>query len=376
MTEFSTNLDYIDTASFIVGYPRSGTTLMVALIDNHPDLLAFPEECYFLKLLTTPIIKDTELLNLVLKESVLARLQGDIPSFDREVNDRRNYNSFDYQHFKKKANKYFQLWRVSQGKQSTLQVLGLCALIKGYEVAVGKSAYSRWLIKIPLYERYWRQIFTDFPKAKIICMLRDPREAILSRTIKYSVKLQNSKKNAAPKLVAAVRNFQPPIRFLKEWKESISAARRIRESHPEQILLIRYENLVTNTVDTMQQVADFLNIKWAENLIQPSLNGNPWKGNSSHHRKFDNVTHPQQKNLHKFAPHQLWQIEAWIGDNMFKEPAEYKQSGVLNHVNLKAITTRLPGESLGKFIRNRSQMLSNMRRIMVNQGIHDHDSAA
>ncbi len=370
------NLDNIDTASFIVGYPRSGTTLMVALLDNHPDLLVFPEECYFLKLLNSNINKDTELLNLVLKESVLARLQGDIPSFDRKVADRRNYDSFDYQNFKDKANKYFQLWRVSQGKQSTLQVLGLGALIKGYEEAVGQNSYSRWLIKVPLYERHWRQIFADFPKAKIIYMLRDPREAILSRTIKYSVKLKDKEKGTASKLFAAVRNLQSPIRFIKEWKDSVSAACRIRERYPEQILLIRYESLVTDTVNIMQQVADFLNISWTENLIHPSLNGNPWKGNSSHRRKFDNVAHPQQKNLDKFAPHQLWQIEAWIGDVMFKEPAQYRQSGVLNHVNLKAITSRLPGESLGKFIRNRSQMWSNIRHIMVSQGSQDHDSAA
>lgn len=36
--------DWLDNATFIVGHPKSGTTLLVALFDMHPELMAIVEE--------------------------------------------------------------------------------------------------------------------------------------------------------------------------------------------------------------------------------------------------------------------------------------------------------------------------------------------
>jgi hypothetical protein len=46
-------LPFEQRACFIAGQAKSGTTLLVALLDNHPDLLVFPEEtAYFPTVLT------------------------------------------------------------------------------------------------------------------------------------------------------------------------------------------------------------------------------------------------------------------------------------------------------------------------------------
>ncbi len=46
-------LPFDQRACFIAGQAKSGTTLLVALLDNHPELLVLPEEtAYFPTVLT------------------------------------------------------------------------------------------------------------------------------------------------------------------------------------------------------------------------------------------------------------------------------------------------------------------------------------
>ncbi len=47
------HLPFEQRACFIAGQAKSGTTLLVALLDNHPELLVLPEEtAYFPTVLT------------------------------------------------------------------------------------------------------------------------------------------------------------------------------------------------------------------------------------------------------------------------------------------------------------------------------------
>jgi hypothetical protein len=38
---------FSNKATFIAGYPKSGTTLLLSLLDNHPQLVVVPEETLF-----------------------------------------------------------------------------------------------------------------------------------------------------------------------------------------------------------------------------------------------------------------------------------------------------------------------------------------
>ena len=49
----TSNLPFDQRACFIAGQAKSGTTLLIALLDNHPELLVLPEEtAYFPTVLT------------------------------------------------------------------------------------------------------------------------------------------------------------------------------------------------------------------------------------------------------------------------------------------------------------------------------------
>src|SRR5260370_12753947 len=49
----NSSLPFDERACFVAGQAKSGTTLLVALLDNHPELLVLPEEtAYFPTVLT------------------------------------------------------------------------------------------------------------------------------------------------------------------------------------------------------------------------------------------------------------------------------------------------------------------------------------
>src|SRR5437762_8968692 len=53
MTTSKQNLSFDERGCFIAGQAKSGTTLVVALLDGHPDLLVFPQDtAYFATALT------------------------------------------------------------------------------------------------------------------------------------------------------------------------------------------------------------------------------------------------------------------------------------------------------------------------------------
>ena len=55
----------------------------------------------------------------------------------------------------------------------------------------------------------------------------------------------------------------------------------IEKRRPESIHVIRFEDLLNNTDETMRGVARFLGIEFSENLLRPTLRGDPWEGDSS-----------------------------------------------------------------------------------------------
>jgi hypothetical protein len=352
-----------DSATFVTGCGRSGTTLMLALLDNHPELLAFPEECIHLHFSEEILGEDGNTLDFLFRDTTLIRLQGDANRPGKYL-DQRNYNSFDYSFFKEEVDKRFKKFREKKSDKMFLPALALLSLIDGYGTAIGAGQYSRWVVKHPKYELYWPQLFNDFPKAKVIFMLRDPREQILSKMLLSSAKRESQQRGGVEKWSPEMRNLRPPINYLKKWERSVIEFSKIRQAFSKQILLVRFEDLLSNTEWVMQEISDFLNLSWHENLLNPTFLGMPWKGNSSQQRNYKGVNSSKSKKKYKLSPHHLWQIEAWMGQTMSEQPARYLPSGVLEKLDVKALISRLPGENILTFFRNRYRMMLNRHQFL------------
>ncbi|MEM2125332.1 MAG: sulfotransferase [Candidatus Methanosuratincola sp.] len=109
-----------------------------------------------------------------------------------------------------------------------------------HEHHLEKLGKPRWGDQTELIEQFADTIFTAYPAARMIHMIRDPRdryEAILRR-----------KPQARGKAGKAI----------SRWLYSVKLAGRNLERYPDRYKIIRYEALVSHPEVTLRQVCDFL----------------------------------------------------------------------------------------------------------------------
>ncbi len=102
---------------------------------------------------------------------------------------------------------------------------------------VGKP---RWGAQTGLVERYADPLFAAHPGLKIVHVVRDPRD-------RYEASLARWPEGKGRAGGATAR-----------WRYSLSLARRNARRHPRDYLLIRFEDLVTDTESTLRGVCGFL----------------------------------------------------------------------------------------------------------------------
>jgi hypothetical protein len=102
-----------------------------------------------------------------------------------------------------------------------------------------KMGRIRWGDQTEFIERYADQIFTAYPNARIIHMLRDPRDRF--EAIKHKFHRRGGLG------VATAR-----------WKISAMLAQKNQSKYPDQYKVICYETLVTNPNTTLYETCEFL----------------------------------------------------------------------------------------------------------------------
>ena len=168
------NLPFEQRACFIAGQAKSGTTLLVALLDNHPELLVLPEEtAYFPTVLTKHAPRGRRAqFDYLTKESLSNVLFGGPCKWGK-----RNYSTFPRE-------KFLKTFKDAAFDPSNAREDLLVLMVKAYAATLGRSldTVARWVEKTPANRNYIGPIFARFPHAKILVTVRDPR-AILGAQI-------------------------------------------------------------------------------------------------------------------------------------------------------------------------------------------------
>ncbi|MCW2990375.1 MAG: hypothetical protein JWM73_969, partial [Solirubrobacterales bacterium] len=239
---------------FIGGCPRSGTTLLRSLLDNHPDL-AMPAETDF-----------------VLPLWRLRAGFGDL----RDRENRRAVGRWVFRQHghggkRLRAGRFTRkqgVRRVVQAPPTLGSIVDACFSL--YAEAHGKQ---RWGDKRPAYAAWIAVLFELFPDAQFINVVRDPRGAVASQ-----IPLGWAHEEAA--LASAAVRWETSIRRVDEFSA------RLR---PDQLLDIRYEDMVGAPEATLEQVCAFAGLRagdaigtmiaaertgkfrpgWHDNLSQP-----------------------------------------------------------------------------------------------------------
>jgi len=213
---------------FIIGRPRSGTTMLASLFDAHPNIM-LPFECP----LIINIYSKYHKISYWDKSTLLGLYQNLI------------------------RQRKFDSWRIDPEdfKSYILSLEGKASfetIIKAVYLKFN-SFFEKHDIRIigdknPVYAIYPETLFRLFPNAQFIYLLRDYRDNILS--------------------IQKV-DFEAPFTALLafRWRFAAKRIEKLKKKCPRQIYTIRYEDLVQYPELHLRRMCDFLGIHYDATVL-------------------------------------------------------------------------------------------------------------
>lgn len=227
---------------FLAGIERSGTSLMYALLASHPNI-AMTRRTNLWRFFYGQYgdLRDPanfeRCLSAMLRYKRLLKLQPDAERIRRE----------------------FQ-----EGEPSYARLFSL--LEEHHAERLGKA---RWGDKSLNTEHYIDAIFAAYPSARVIHMLRDPRDRYASAVTRW-------KKIRGRVGTGTAR-----------WRKSVDLAQHNVDRYPDRYLLVRYESLVESPEPMLRQICAFIDEAYTPEML--TMEGAPTHrnkgGNSSYGKR-------------------------------------------------------------------------------------------
>lgn len=213
------SIGFSGCAPFIVGMPRSGTTLLRLMLDAHPDL-AIPLETHFLR----PVVK-------------LSGSEATSP----EVLHQTITTHYTWPDFHLSSQEFLQeLHSITPFSVS----MGIRCF---YEMYAQKFNKSRWGDKTPPYGFLMTRIHQLLPEAFFVHVVRDGRDAALSHRDTYFWRFKSLREHA------------------QAWRERMIAFRsRAQEGAP--CMEVRYEDLVHYPADVLGEICSLLELPYSSEM--------------------------------------------------------------------------------------------------------------
>ena len=234
---------------FIVGSSRSGTTMMGRILGNHKDIFTFNELHFFGAIWTNTTNQELSKLEQI---NLLSRL------FCIEENGL--FSQDNISDFSDKARDVLQ-----EKNLSSLEIYALFLNTITFENSASISCEQT-----PKNMYYLEEILSHFPDARVINLVRDQRDVLLSQKNKWKRKFLGA--TAIP-LFEAIRSFvnYHPLLMSKVWSSSLQHSKRYK-SH-NRVKIVKFEELVSNSEETTKKICSFLEIEFQEDMLSVPVIG-------------------------------------------------------------------------------------------------------
>jgi hypothetical protein len=289
-------LPFDQRACFIAGQAKSGTTLLVALLDGHPELLVFPQEtAYFATVLTKYGASGRRAQFDYLTQQSFAKIL---------FGGKARWGKHDYKNFPQQ--KFLETFERASFDPANADRDLLVLMIESYAAVLGipLDRIKRWVEKTPANRNYIRSILARFPQAKLLVTMRDPR-AILAAQIALE-KTRKTKRFSAYYVIA-------------HWLVAAKLARRIRDGEITGCI-VPFEELVRDPAAVMQNVCSYLEIAFdPEIVLKPTKVGQLWSGNSAAAVNFSAISaEPATRWERELSPDEIGWVE-WHCANLMSD---------------------------------------------------------
>lgn len=281
---------------FILGAHKSGTSLLRSLFDGHKNLFVIPIESHFFehngywidygirrqypKMLTEKQVIHNY-LEWIKKSNITPGKYSDsdtrgywnVKLFEKNIRKKNGYNNI-----KTSIENYIESMYVSLYNKK------LNENIRIVEKSVENAEFVSDLKVI-------------YPKAKFVHILRNPYSNLVS--------IRKFKSNGGyPFLKNIMDTLYNSYYYLEKNK------RIFRNDY----LIIKYEELVSNSKEVINKIINFVEISKDEIIFSPTVQGDIWEGNSTSDKKFKEIS---SSRLHDWKE-SILPIEVILVNKMFK----------------------------------------------------------
>ncbi len=233
---------------FIVGSSRSGTTMVGRILGNNSQVYTFGELHFFENLVDIETLTKRAELKIDQQEKLLARLL----TTARE-------GLFSPVVPAKYSSEIESILKQAEGKDA----ISVYKAFLRYETERnGKKIPCE---QTPRYLFYVKEILDLFPEAKIINMVRDPRDVLLSQKNKWRRRFLGARNIPLNEAIRAWANYHPYI-IARLWRGAIRMASQFN-GH-SRFISIRFEDLLQQPEETIKHLCDFIGIDFEKNMLQ------------------------------------------------------------------------------------------------------------
>ncbi|MBD3308010.1 hypothetical protein GF339_16330 [candidate division KSB3 bacterium] len=199
---------------FIIGCGRSGNTLLRSMLNRHPRI-AIPLESLFIPdyLRADPSIPLERLKTLLVKEHEIREWQLPLRREDLD------------------------------GCHTPVDLI-----TRVHELYMAAQHKTIWGQKTPRLIRFAQELKQCYPRARFIHIIRDPRAVVNS-------------------LIASDTHRSSAYHGAQRWVHDVNRGLELKRQHPEAVLEVSYEALVTHPTQTLRTICAFLKVDFADEML-------------------------------------------------------------------------------------------------------------
>lgn len=239
---------------FIVGASRSGTTMMGRIVGNSNTIFTF-HELHFFEQLWSPETGESSTSSIPEKQAVW--LGARLLSIQRDGYLSQNSPT----HYLAESAK--MLADKNRG-QEMLCLSAPQVFLKFLLYESSKSGCAIPCDQTPRNVFYLREIFNLYPNARVIIMIRDPRDVLLSQKGKWKLRFLGAKNIPLREALRAKVNYHSVL-MSKLWSSAVNAADSF--IHDTRVHVVIFEDLLTKPEKSIQNVCSFLRIPYHSTLL-------------------------------------------------------------------------------------------------------------
>jgi len=228
---------------FIIGNPRSGTTLLRLAVTSHSHICIPPEAgflCWFAHKYGSWGFNEWNGKN--------------IDIFLKDISDSKKFETWG-----------LPITILADAFQVTIpeSYSSACSIIYNEYRKINKPAAPIWGDKNNFYINHVNLIYDLYPNGRFIHLIRDPRDVACSYIDLGRLKSDSIYKPQLP---------DNPVEIANQWlKNNISASAALNRIHNRQRISIRYEDLTLEPISTLTTLCSFLELDFEDAMLDLHL---------------------------------------------------------------------------------------------------------